>query len=467
MDVTGFDCGGTTVLSVIKFIFSILDIVFFLVPIGLIVMVSVDFLKNVIAKKDEDMKKNSMLAFKRVLFCIALFLVDPIVQFSIKLLDEQGFGYAQCINIALEDDLSQYNIEYDDDFDEVAEPNFNRSPNYSVSENSGSGAITGTFDIKDKKDLVAIMYSTWFDMILPSNPQIISNTSSYSSNKYYFWGEPAIGFYKSSDKTVIKKHMEQLSSAGIDFIIIDNTNAKPSWINGGEWSGYITTPLTALLDTIVEMRKSGKKTPYVVNWVYTGNQASGGSVPFVTWDSVHHLYDEFYTNSKYKDVWVYWDEKPFIITTSTPTTSSSKPITTRSMWGLNGVSSVNWSYLEPNNDKPGKDANGNIEQIGVSTAMQANYMSNTSSAKGRRGGLTFYEQWQTAFRYHPKIVTITWWNEWGAINLGGGTFTDLYSQEYSRDIEPMKGGHGDTYYKWMTQYIKAYKSNQSCPKLTK
>ena len=71
-----------------------------------------------------------------------------------------------------------------------------------------------------------------------------------------------------------------------------------------------------------------------------------------------------------------------------------------------------------------------------------------------------------AFKYHPKIVTITWWNEWCAINLGGGVYTDLYSQEYSRDIEPMKGGHGDKYYQLMKQYISAYKKNSTCPHLT-
>ena len=137
------------------------------------------------------------------------------------------------------------------------------------------------------------------------------------------------------------------------------------------------------------------------------------------------------------------------------------------MWGLNGTSSVNWSFLERDNDKPGRDSSGNVEQIGVSTAAQATYMSNKSTALGRRNGLTFYEQWQTAFKYHPKVVTITWWNEWCAINQGNNTYVDLYDQDYSRDIEPMQGGHGDTYYKWMKQYISAYKSNKSCPKLTK
>ena len=42
-------------------------------------------------------------------------------------------------------------------------------------------------------------------------------------------------------------------------------------------------------------------------------------------------------------------------------------------------------------------------------------------------------------------------------------FCDVYNEEYSRDIEPMKGGHGDTYYQWMCQYIKAYKAHEEWP----
>ena len=470
-DITGFDCGGADVLRVIKFVWQLLDIVFIMVPIGLILIIMLDFAKNVMAGKEDDMKKNLNLVIKRLIFCVALFLVDPIVNFAVDLLGEQEVDFAKCIEIAKNDDLSEYEVDYDvDDFSDVEEPDFSKDNNYTVSENnnssSGSGTpITGSYDIKDKKNLVAIMYSTWFDMILPDKPEIISNVSNPTKNKYYFWAEPAVGFYKSSDKTIIKKHMQQLADAGIDFIIIDNTNIKPEWHTQTAWAGYVTNPLTALLDTIVEMHKNGEKAPYVVNWIYTGNEVSGGKVKFVSWNSVNYIYDEFYTKEKYKDAWVYWDGKPFIITTSTAKTDPIKPITTRSMWGLNGVSSVNWSYLEKNNNKPGKDKNGNIEQIGVSTAMQASYMSNTSSATGRKNGKTFYEQWLTAFKYHPKVVTITWWNEWGAIHLGGGRYTDLYNTEYSRDIEPMKGGHGDTYYKWMKQYIEAYKANKECPKL--
>ena len=89
--ITGFDCGGEAVLKIIKFVMELLNLVFFLVPIVLIVMSTIDFIKRVIS-------------------CMGLFLVKPIVFASIHLLGNVGIDYAQCIEIAQNDDLSSYRV---------------------------------------------------------------------------------------------------------------------------------------------------------------------------------------------------------------------------------------------------------------------------------------------------------------------------------------------------------------------
>ena len=93
-----------------------------------------------------------------------------------------------------------------------------------------------------------------------------------------------------------------------------------------------------------------------------------------------------------------------------------------------------------------------------------------STAHGRDGGRFWNRQWQTAFEVHPKIVTVTWWNEWCAqlykVDGVGYIFTDNFDIEHSRDIEPMEGGHGDQYYKWLCEYIRAYRAGEPCPDLT-
>ena len=111
--VNGFTCGGADVLKIIKFVSILLDIVLFIIPMALIVMVSVDFAKNVIAGKDDEMKKNVNLAIKRIMFCAALFLVNPIVSFVITFIGENSENYLKCIEIAESYEVWKYKIDWD------------------------------------------------------------------------------------------------------------------------------------------------------------------------------------------------------------------------------------------------------------------------------------------------------------------------------------------------------------------
>ncbi|MBQ3507099.1 MAG: hypothetical protein IJA91_01000, partial [Clostridia bacterium] len=144
----------------------------------------------------------------------------------------------------------------------------------------------------------------------------------------------------------------------------------------------------------------------------------------------------------------------------------------RSMWNYLSKSRPEgqWSYMARSNYKQyavGPD--GRPEQMNIATAAFRHYMTWADTADGRQGGLFWHAQWNSAFETRPKIITLTWWNEWTAQRLcldnGEYVFVDNYNQEYSRDIEPMAGGHGDQYYKWMIEYINAYKNHEECPVL--
>lgn len=67
-----------TLLGVFFFIRELLNIVFIIVPIGLIIMVMVDFVKNIISF-NEDSKKILALAFRRIIYTMVLFLIPTIV----------------------------------------------------------------------------------------------------------------------------------------------------------------------------------------------------------------------------------------------------------------------------------------------------------------------------------------------------------------------------------------------------
>lgn len=111
--VTGFTCGGTDILKIIKFVKILLDMLFFIVPMGLIVIIIIDLAKNVIASKDDEMKKNFGIAIKRIIYCVALFLVEPIVAFAIDFIGENSETYLDCIEIAESDEVWKYQIDWD------------------------------------------------------------------------------------------------------------------------------------------------------------------------------------------------------------------------------------------------------------------------------------------------------------------------------------------------------------------
>lgn len=137
--ITGYECGGEPILRIIKFVMDLINIVLFIVPIGLILMISVDFMKSVIAGKDDEMKKNVNLVIKRIIMAVALFLVPTIVKFSCTLLEDVGLDYAGCIEIATKHDLSQYKVNLPIDDYENPEVNLGKPSGLIPSEDQDIG----------------------------------------------------------------------------------------------------------------------------------------------------------------------------------------------------------------------------------------------------------------------------------------------------------------------------------------
>ena len=328
------------------------------------------------------------------------------------------------------------------------------------------GATLG-LDITDKKDLVSICYSVWFDGILGTGTEPVTDFNNVTEvlegkrewggeTAFHYWAKPAQGYYRSTDKNAIRNNMKLLGDADVDFIILDYTNANDGYItNSATGEVWAFAPLRALCETIMEMRAEGQKTPYIVLWC----GKSEGPL-------IQAFYDKFYTEEKWEDCFVYWEGKPFMLYTVSEAEFPAKDLfTVRRMWGL--TTDRCWRFLNIDNEDTAYKREGAYEQISVAVASQETYMS-MPTAHGRNHGIFFYEQWTEAFEVRPKVVTLTWWNEWAAQRFivdGQTAFVDNYNQEYSRDIEPMEGGHGDQYYQWMKQYIEAYKAGKDCPRL--
>ena len=88
------------------------------------------------------------------------------------------------------------------------------------------GSITATpteghslgLDVTDKTDLVSICYSIWFDYVLRKSDTgvdyyhdisdiLAGNKDWGGSPSFHYWAKPALGYYCSSNREVIRPHM--------------------------------------------------------------------------------------------------------------------------------------------------------------------------------------------------------------------------------------------------------------------
>jgi lysophospholipase L1-like esterase len=300
------------------------------------------------------------------------------------------------------------------------------------------------------KNVVGLFVHTWHDGN-PPGARHVQTGSSYTSG-WYWWGRPAFGDgdlarYRWSDQKMVDYHIDNFEDLGVDFLFLDFTNGNQPEIKEGAHS---------LCRRLVE-RKSRVKVAF---WIQKPEYAP--------------MYQkEFY--SKYADAMFEWKGKPLLLLQGVddgwrPEAGKVKPppsgkglgaFTARWCWGLLGAGSgTMWTFKESKPPKPYVH-DGKNEQIGMAFATQATYMTTPEGRKCRDGGKFFESQVANVRKHKPQIVTLCGYNEWMAINMGTSAksprFVDLWGAECSHDIEPMKGGHGDTYFKQAKKFIRSFK----------
>ena len=165
----------------------------------------------------------------------------------------------------------------------------------------------------DHRRIVGIFYITWHTQGLKNLPQpyegdvtkvlekdpsarMIADHPNWKLGSYH-WGEPENGYFLSQDEWVIRKDMSMLADAGVDVLVMDVTNAVLYW---DEWE--------VTFSTMMKMREEGNKTPQFCFWAFNGNVIS----------VVQQLYEKFYKEPKYQDLWFYWDGKPLLLYNAEP-----------------------------------------------------------------------------------------------------------------------------------------------------
>ncbi len=102
----------------------------------------------------------------------------------------------------------------------------------------GRSVITAS----ESDKLVGVFYFLWHGQhgsnriidnskLVKEHPEAINSESEWlaagggNQQEFHFWGEPLLGYYSANDDWVFRKHVQMLTDAAVDFIVIDTTNA--------------------------------------------------------------------------------------------------------------------------------------------------------------------------------------------------------------------------------------------------
>ncbi len=308
---------------------------------------------------------------------------------------------------------------------------------------------------------------------LLTDPSFQDNAIS-PGGQAHFWGEPLWGYYNSDDIWVMRKQIEMLTVAGVDFIFFDATN-----------SFIYKNVFLKLLSVIDYYQKAGWSPPKVV--FYTHSKS---------FQTTREVFRDLYKPGLFPNTWYRVNGKPMIIAYTNAQDDLNESISRSDYSYTPGVLSqeildffhfekpqwpsdpvypdgfpwVEWIFPQPSHNGIMNVTVASHPSVPMSFSLTRENMINwgrgwdpdtrTNIAANVDKGTFFQRQWDHAIASDPRMVTIGGWNEWIAykqIYWDEYVMVDAVDKEYSRDIEPMKGGYEDAFYIQMIKNIRRYK----------
>lgn len=325
-------------------------------------------------------------------------------------------------------------------------------------------------------------------------PYVVNKVDEYNPTRQpHYWGEPLYGYYSSQDEYILRKHLEQLTYAGVDFIVFDATNT-------------ITYPqvVNKICKIVVEMRKEGFMAPQIAYFTHTASI-----------QTVQQAYNEIYRKEEYSEAWYRVDGKPLMIAQTDPAKDKERTtgqhahlsgynpsplpqkvqdffyFRTPAWVGIDGPTENSWPWVDweypqqkygnvmsvspashhwamfswaamPASERPSAVWSGGKISWGRGFSFKTGKNESTQATEG-----PFYQsQWKTVLREDPDFVFIGGWNEWMCgvdYNQEYKVFQwyDSFNMEFSRDLEPMKGGYNDAFLLQTAKNIRDYKYTQA------
>lgn len=336
---------------------------------------------------------------------------------------------------------------------------------------------------------IGLFYHTWHCPASKNNPvldltQIHAGNQEYGDyGRFHYWGRPIEGYYcLSENDALLAKHAEQIRDLGVDFVFVDVTNHAYA-VN--THSDRAVQMIIEPFDRMLAVWSTIPDAPRIVPWV---------PVPGATEDPSFYMVDALQQRlNNYPGLQFEYLGKPLILVTDNPWSPVNESrisqleqnYTIRRMWGLYPDGGTNWSFMQNCKESPLSNmpcfqrnvySGGNVEQVSITVAYQATYMSNTATATPKHQGRTFRKQFETLIN-NPEaaIATITGWNEWisqrqqcdtveacPCSSFPHGCFIDAWNIEYNRDIETGDNEMGDYYYRLVQSCIELFRNGGRC-----
>ncbi len=301
----------------------------------------------------------------------------------------------------------------------------------------------------------------------------VDNTASPVGAAHY-WGEPVFGYYNSQDPWVMRKHIEMLTMAGVDFLVFDVSNA------------FTYMEVTDVLFPIMqEYYDAGWDVPKFMYYTRHGSATSCKN-------EIASLYNKYYKNGLYKDLWFapYEDKKPLMLKFAGVNYPSGDEIGEffhfrSTQWPTEAYNADGIPWMEFTFPQP---AHNGWMNVAIAAHSETVRMSDLNANPGRgatwfgedneayfindhenyRKGPYFEQQWDHLIAHKDEVqfAFVTGWNEWTAtkmVDAAGTYFTvDNYNTEFSRDIEPTRtDGMGDNFYLQTIRKIRQYRATEA------
>jgi len=236
---------------------------------------------------------------------------------------------------------------------------------------------------------VGIWYTVWWD----DQPPFDSHWTDWTRYR------PLRGDYDSGDAATIQAHMQWMKQAGIDFVIIDDTNGH------GNDNGNIAAHIDQVFD-VVEAMPAGTAPKLAV---------AIGAAQFVNNDAAAHqaeadlIYSSYAQRPSYyqwkgkpllidytTSSWFYkWDDSRFSVRYATGKVSEGKPVAPETgLWG--------WVFDESFPTQ---------EVMGVMPGWDTAHLGRGTTPIPRDDGELYTSQWLEALRCNPDAVIIASFND--------------------------------------------------------